>query len=112
MQRSSLCPLFYFILFYLFIFVFSWTAPAAYGGSQPRGPIGAIDAGLRQSHSNAGSVCDLHHSSQQHRILNPLSEAGIESTTSWFLVGFVNHCTTMGTPVSLFLTDFTLDESL
>ena len=27
----------------------------AYGGSQARGPIGAVAAGLRQSHSNAGS---------------------------------------------------------
>ena len=36
-------------------------------------------------------VCNLHHSSQQHQILNPLSHwarAGIEPTTSWFLVGF------------------------
>ena len=50
--------LFYFI--YLFIYLFGlfaifWAAPAAYGGSQARGPIGAIAAGLRQSHSNAGS---------------------------------------------------------
>ena len=27
----------------------------AYGGSQARGLIGAVDAGLHQSHSNAGS---------------------------------------------------------
>ena len=38
----------------------------AYGGSQGRGLIGAIAAGLRQSHSNMdlSHVCDLHHSSQ------------------------------------------------
>ena len=29
--------------------------PLACGGSQPRGLIGAVDAGLRQSHSNAES---------------------------------------------------------
>ena len=33
----------------------SWAAPAAYGGSQARGRIGAVATGLRQSHSNAGS---------------------------------------------------------
>ena len=33
----------------------SWAAPTAYGGSQARGRIGAVAAGLRQSHSNAGS---------------------------------------------------------
>ena len=31
-------------------------------------------------------VCDLHHRSQQYRILNPLSKPGIEPTTSWLLV--------------------------
>ena len=49
----------------------------AYGGSQARGPIGAIVAGLHHSHSDAGSelcLC-LHHSSGQRQILNPLSEA-------------------------------------
>ena len=43
-------------------------------------------------------VCDLYHSSRQRRILNPLSEVRIEPATSWFLVGFVNHCATTGTP--------------
>ena len=33
----------------------SWAAPAAYGGSQARGLIGAVATGLRQSHSSAGS---------------------------------------------------------
>ena len=39
--------------FFLSFCLFLWAAPAAYGGSQARGRIGA--AGLRQSHSNAGS---------------------------------------------------------
>ena len=38
----------------------------AYGGSQARGRIGAIAAGLHQSHSNAGSKL---------RLLNPLRKA-------------------------------------
>ena len=51
--------------------------PVAYGGSQARGPIGAIAASLHHSHSNAGSdpVCDLRHSSRQCQILHPLNEA-------------------------------------
>ena len=55
-----------FIFFLSFFFVFwsvvvvvvvaiSWAAPAAYGGSQARGRIGAVATGLHQSHSNAGS---------------------------------------------------------
>ena len=35
-------------------------------------------------------VCDLHHSSQQHQILNPLSEARDQTTVSWFLVRLVS----------------------
>ena len=34
-------------------------------------------------------ICDLHPSSWQRQILNPL-RPGIEPTTSWFLVGFIS----------------------
>ena len=64
--------LFIYVFIYLFIFVFSGATPVAYGGSQARGLIRAVAAGLRQSHSN-----------------------------TWFLVGLVNHCATTGTPNSL-----------
>ena len=37
------------------IFAFSRAAPTAYGGSQARGGIRAVAAGLRHSHSNGGS---------------------------------------------------------
>ena len=37
------------------LFAISWAAPVAYGGSQARGRIRAVAAGLRHSHSNAGS---------------------------------------------------------
>ena len=62
------------IFFFFFcLFAISWAAPVAYGGSQARGPIGAVATGLHQRHSNAGS--EPCHSSQQRQILNPLSEA-------------------------------------
>ena len=75
---KSLHYLFY--LFYLFIclFAFSRAAPESYGGSQAMGLIGAVAAGLHQSHSNAGSELHLQptpHSSRQHLIPNPLSKA-------------------------------------
>jgi len=47
-----------FLSFFFFFFVFLlflWAAPAAYGGTQARGQIGAVAASLRQSHSNARS---------------------------------------------------------
>ena len=42
----------------------------AYGSAQAWGQFRAAAAGLHHSHSN-----NLHHSSWQHLILNPLSEA-------------------------------------
>ena len=50
------------VLFVCFVFCLFRAATMAYGGSQARGQIGAVAA-------------SLHHSSQQHRILSPLSEA-------------------------------------
>ena len=47
--------LLFIYLFIFCLFAISWAAPAAYGGSQARGVIGAVAAGLCQSHSNAGS---------------------------------------------------------
>ena len=65
-----------------FFLVFSMATPVAYGGAQASGLIRAVAASLHQRHSNTGSepVFDLYHSSQQRRILYPLSEA-----TDWTL---------------------------
>ena len=51
----------FFFLFFSFFFGLFRATPAAYGGSQTRASTGAAAA-------------SLHHSSQQYRILNPLSE--------------------------------------
>ena len=59
--------------FFLFfgLFAFSRAAPAAYGGSQARGPIGAIVTGLHHSHSNAGSKRCLQPTPQFMAMLDP-----------------------------------------
>ena len=44
-----------FFFFFFCLFSFSRAAPPAYGGSQARGPIGAVAPGLNQGHSNPGS---------------------------------------------------------
>ena len=50
------CPVETENLFFLsFFFSLFRAAPAAYGGSKVRGPIGATATGLRHSHSNVGS---------------------------------------------------------
>ena len=64
-----------YCLFFFFVFLlFLWATPAAYGGSQVRGRIGAVATGLRQSHSNTGSEPHLQPTPQERQILNPLSE--------------------------------------
>ena len=45
--------------FFFFVFCLFRAAPAAYAGSQARGPIGAVAAGLLHSHSNAESELQL-----------------------------------------------------
>ena len=46
---------FLLLFIYFCLFAFSRAAPMAYGRSQARGLIGAVAAGLCQSHSNTGS---------------------------------------------------------
>ena len=50
------------------------TTPEAYGGSQTRDQIWAVAAEARRDLSH---VCNLHHSSLQCQILNPLSRAKV-----------------------------------
>ena len=49
---------------FIYLFVFSRAAPTTYGGSQARGRIRAVTAGLRQSHSNTRSELHLRPTSQ------------------------------------------------
>ena len=69
--------LFYFIIYFCFL-LFRAT-PLAYGSSQARGRIGAVAASLHtyttdKETQDPNCVCDLHHSSRQSWILNPLSK--------------------------------------
>ena len=94
------------LCFLFFIFCFFRAATTAYGSSQARGRIGAVAAGLcmpqpqecgiralsstyTTAHSNAGS-------------LTHWARTGIEPTSSWILVQFVNHWATEGTPILFF----------
>ena len=44
-----------FVCLFFGLFTFSRAVPAAYGGFQARGLIGAVASDLHQSHSNSGS---------------------------------------------------------
>ena len=59
---KQILPLSLFFFFFLFRDI-----PAAYGGSQARGEMGAVAASLPHGHSNARTKPrqNLHHSSRQ-----------------------------------------------
>ena len=54
-QQALFYPRVREITFFFCLFAISRAAPTAHGGFQARGQIGAVDASLRQSHSNVGS---------------------------------------------------------
>ena len=102
-----------FLSFFLFFLSFSFlpsffsflhfrAAPVAYGGSQPRGQIGATAIAM----PDLKLVYGLHHSSLQGQIPDPLSKGrdqsritmdtswiccccATEAASSWILVGYV-----------------------
>ena len=70
---------FYFILFY---YLFR-AAPTGYGGFQARDRIGVIALAYTTATATPDPSCvfNLYHSSQQRRILNPLSEVRDQTCT-------------------------------
>ena len=55
MRQIAIKAILFYFIFFLSFLLFLCAAPAAYGGSQARGLIGAVAIGLRQSHSNSQS---------------------------------------------------------
>ena len=90
---------------FLLCFLLFRAAPTAYGGSQARGWIGAIAAGPCHSHSHTGPshVCNLHHSSWQCRVLNPLNKARDQACNFMVTSQICFRCTTTGTPTVIVL---------
>ena len=64
LSRVSVLHSFFFNLFLFFSFLVFRATPAAYGGSQARGQIGAVAAGLHHSHSHARSELHLQPTPQ------------------------------------------------
>ena len=68
-------------LSFFFFFLFLKATPVAYGGSQAMGQIRAVATSLHHSHSNDrfDHVYDLHYSSWQHQIFNPLRKPRVQT---------------------------------
>ena len=97
LQTALLLVSCFFLSFFLSFFLRATLE--AYGGSQARGWIRVVAAGLCQSHSSAGSEPHLRVTPQltASQILNPLSVP--QPTSSWMLAGFINHWAMMVTPL-------------
>ena len=81
--------LYVLLIFGLFVcFCLFRAAPVAHGGSQARGGIGAVAAGLHHSHSNARSELSVTYTTARRNTgsLTHGARPGIGPTTSWFLV--------------------------
>ena len=91
----NLCP-------FCFIFLPFRAVPAAYGGSQARGWIGAAAASLHHSNSNARSEPSLQAIPQltpsNPGSLTHWARPGIDPASSWILVRFINHWAMRRTP--------------
>ena len=64
-------PIIIIIIIIICLFAFSRAAPTTYGGSQARGPIGAVATYLLQSHSKAESEPHLRPTPQLMATLDP-----------------------------------------
>ena len=69
--------------------------PAAYGGSQARGPVGAML--LATATPDPSHICNLHHSLWQRQILNPLSKARDGTLNLMFPSQICFYCARTGT---------------
>ena len=86
---------FFLFSFFLFFFFFSLfrAAPMAYGGTQARDWIGAVAAGLHNSHSNSRSELHLQPTPQLMVMLDPYPtepRPGVKPVSSWMLVRFIS----------------------
>ena len=102
--NNLICILFCYFrkCFLSFPFLFFRATPTAYIGSQARGWIGAVAASLCYSTAmwHLIHVCNLHHSSQQGWIPDPLSEARDRICLLMDTSQICFCCATMGTPTS------------
>ena len=85
--------------FFFFVFCLFRASPVAHGGSQARGLIRAVAASLPRATAtpDLSCVCDLHHSSWQCWILNPLSKARDRTCNPMVPSRICFCCTMMGT---------------
>ena len=93
------------------IYLLFFGRTCAYGSSQAKGWIGAADAGLRHSHSNARSQIPATSvtyaaACRNTGSLNHWARSGIKPVSSRILIRFLTHWATTGTPSLIYFIFF------
>ena len=91
----------FFLFFFFCLFAFSRAASQGIWRFPGQGSSQSCSHWLHQSHNNMGSKLHLQPAPTAHsNVRSPTHRArpGIKPATSWFLVGFANHCAMTGTP--------------
>ena len=106
--------LFHIYIYILFIYLFSFLEPHPWHVEVPR--LG-VESELQlpacaTATQDPSHICDLHHSSRQRQILNPLREAR-DQTLNLMVPSQIRFlCATTGTPQTTFLKLFHLQDSM
>ena len=99
--------LFIYLFIYFCLFAFSKASPVAYGGSQARRSSRSCSCWPMpqpEQHRSQATSMTYTTAHSNARSLTHCARPRIEPETSWFLVRFVNHWATMGTPKELVFT--------
>ena len=88
------------------VFCLFRAVPVVYGGSQARGWIRAVAAGLYYATATQDPSTSASYTTARDNAgsLTHWTRPRMEPTSSWILVRFVNHWATMGTPLQINLS--------
>ena len=89
-ETKALRTNFFFLAFWLFGFLGPHLWHMEVPGLGVESELQLLGYGTATAKPDPNSNCDLHQSSQQCLILNPLSEARDCAESSWILIGFVS----------------------
>ena len=84
MDKYIYMSIFFFFAFFFFLGPHPWHVEVPRLGNELELQLPAYTSATATQ--DQSRICDLHHSSWQNQILNPLSKG---PAASWFLVGFV-----------------------
>ena len=91
---SLFCIFSHFRSFFLFLFCFGGPHPGHMAvprrGVQSELQLRARARARARATQDPNLLCNLHHSSRQRHILNPLSRLGMELASSWIPSGFIS----------------------